>query len=186
MISGPSGVGKSSIIDLLGRRRTFRFSVSATTRPPRPGERHGVDYLFIDRAEFEALVAADEFLEWAEFGGNLYGTPRRPVQAWLEEGEDVLLDIEIAGARQIRRTFPTALFVFITPPGLEELRRRLEGRGDTSESEIRIRLERARRDLAAAPEVFDALVVNRDLERAVDLVDALIASDGRVDHADTR
>ncbi len=127
-----------------------------------------------------SLVAEDALLEWAEFGGNLYGTPRRPVEEWLAAGDDVLLDIEIDGARQIRDTFPTALFLFIAPPGLEELRRRLQGRGDTSEGDIRLRLERARRDLASAPEVFDVLVVNRDLERAVDLVDAVIGCDGRV------
>jgi len=140
-----------------------------------------VDYLFRTRDEFERLVEAGQLLEWAEFGGHLYGTPRAPVEEWLAAGDDVLLDIEIDGARQIRRTFPTALFLFVAPPGLEELRRRLEGRGDTSQTDVRRRLERAQTDLRAAPEVFDAIVVNRELDRAVAMVDALIGSDGRVD-----
>ncbi len=181
VLSGPSGVGKSSIIGLLAQRRPFRFSVSVTTRPPRPGEQDGVDYLFRTRDEFERLVETGQLLEWAEFGGHLYGTPRAPVEEWLAAGDDVLLDIEIDGARQIRRTFPTALFLFVAPPGLEELRRRLEGRGDTSQTDVRRRLERAQTDLRAAPEVFDAIVVNRELDRAVAMVDALIGSDGRVD-----
>lgn len=180
VLSGPSGVGKSSIIARLARRRRFRFSVSATTRSPRPGERDGVDYSFLTREEFSRLIAAGDLLEWAEFGGHLYGTPRGPVETWLREGEDVLLDIEIDGARQIRQTFPSALFLFVAPPGLDELRRRLEGRGDTSQTDVRRRLERAEADMKAAPEVFDAIVVNRELDRAVAMVDALISSDGRV------
>ena len=121
VVSGPSGVGKSSVVEGLAERLGFHFSVSMTTRGRRPGERDGVDYHFVDRERFEAAVAAGDLAEWARYSGHLYGTPRAEIGPHLDAGEDVLLDIELIGARQVRRAYPEALMVFILPPSLEVL-----------------------------------------------------------------
>jgi guanylate kinase len=154
-------------------------SVSLTTRPPRPGEVDGVDYHFVDDARFDRLVAAGDLLEYAVVHGRArYGTPRKPVERALEEGRAPLLEIDLQGARQVRRVMPEALYVFLAPPSWEELIRRLVGRGTESAPERAARLETARRELAAAKE-FDAVVVNDDVRRASEELVSLITTHRR-------
>ncbi|MFO7628008.1 MAG: guanylate kinase [Prochlorococcaceae cyanobacterium] len=167
VITGPSGLGKGTLVArLLERHPRLWLSVSATTRAPRSGELDGQHYLFLDRGRFEQQVAAGGFLEWAEFAGHAYGTPRAPLEAQLAAGRPVLLEIELEGARQVRRSFPEGFQVFIKPPSFEELERRIRGRGSDSEEAINRRLERARIELAAEGE-FDAVLVNADLAVAL-------------------
>ena len=166
LISGPSGTGKSTVISRLMRLRDdVCFSVSATTRAPRPGEVDGADYFFVTRTTFDAMVASDELLEHAEYVGNCYGTPKSQVCARLESGVSVILDIEVQGAAQVKRKLPEAVTVFLAPPGLEALERRLRGRGTESEETIRARLDTARREMALAPS-YDYTVINDDPDRA--------------------
>ncbi|MCZ2526122.1 guanylate kinase [Streptomyces sp. SCUT-3] len=164
VLSGPSGVGKSTVV---AHMRTVHpevwLSVSATTRRPRPGEQHGVQYYFVDDDEFDKLVANGELLEWAEFAGNRYGTPRAAVQERLDAGEPVLLEIDLQGARLVRQSMPEAQLVFLAPPSWEELVRRLTGRGTESPEVIERRLDAARVELAAEPE-FDVTLVNTSVE----------------------
>lgn len=174
VIAGPSGVGKGSIVSALRRRRPgLALSVSATTRPPRRGEVDGVSYHFRSDAEFDALIAADELLEWAEFTGRRYGTPDQPVRDALAHGTDIVLEIDVEGAGQVRRRFPEALLVLIVPPSLEELAARLRGRSTETEAAVAARLAVAERELAQ-PGLFDHQVVNDTLERAVDEVDRIL------------
>ena len=166
MLTGPSGVGKGTVVRKVRESHPHVWvSVSCTTRAPRPGERDGVEYRFVTRDRFAELVAAGEFLEHAEFAGNLYGTPREPVRARLAAGEPTLLEIDLQGARQVRAAMPDALLVFLAPPSWEELQRRLIGRGTEPDEVIAARLAQARVELAAAPE-FDVQVVNDDVTRA--------------------
>lgn len=168
IVSGPSGVGKSSVCARLLQRPDMVLSVSATTRAPRGAEQEGVDYYFVTREEFERRVAAGELLEWAHVHGKdtLYGTPARPVLDHLAAGRDVLLDIDVQGAAQVReKGFPN-LSVFLEPPSIDELRRRLERRRDTSPEQIERRLETARQEIAQAFR-YDLRVVNDDLDRCV-------------------
>lgn len=177
VITGPSGVGKGTLVGrVLARHPRIWLSVSATTRAPRPGEVEGESYFFLSREHFERQVAAGGFLEWAEFAGNLYGTPREPVERQLAAGRPVLLEIELEGARQVRRSFPAGFQVMIQPPSLEELERRIRGRGTDAEAAIQRRLERAREELAAAGE-FDATLVNGDLELALAQLERLLGLD---------
>lgn len=174
VITGPSGVGKGTLVAALRRRHPqIWLSVSATTRAPRSGEQDGEHYFFMSREQFEQQVAAEGLLEWAEFAGNLYGTPRAPVSEHLAQGQPVLLEIELEGARQVRRSFPQGFQVFIEPPSLEELERRIRGRGTDDDSAIERRLRRAREELAAAAE-FDAVVMNSDLDTAIGELEALL------------
>jgi guanylate kinase len=168
VLSGPSGVGKDSVIELIRVRAPWVWlSVSVTTRRIRPNEVDGVHYHFVDRPEFEHLASRGELLEWAEFAGNLYGTPRAPVQARLDDGQPVLLKIDLQGARQVRQAMPAARLVFLAPPSWEELKRRLIGRGTDDPDTIRHRLEHAQEELEAEPE-FDETVVNHFVEQAAD------------------
>jgi guanylate kinase len=147
-----------------------------TTRRRRPSEAEGVDYFFVDRKQFADAAANGELLEWAEYGGNLYGTPRGPVMAHLEAGDNVLLDIENDGAGQIKRALPEAILVFLVPPSMEELERRLRERGDTDDSDVARRLAVAAAQIADAEANFDSLIVNDDIETAVAEVTGILAS----------
>lgn len=174
VITGPSGVGKGSLISRLRERiPELELSTSATTRSPRPGERHGTDYHFLDPEEFDRRVAAGEFLEHAAYSGNRYGTLRSEVERRIEAGHPVVLEIEVQGARQIRDTMPEAVQVFIAPPALASLRERLEGRGTDSPEAIAARLEVAEGELAARDE-FHHRVVNDDLERAIGELELIV------------
>jgi guanylate kinase len=172
-------VGKSTIVAELRRRIPVHFSVSATTRPPRPGEVDGFHYRFVTPEEFRDLIDRGELLEWAVFNGNYYGTPKSAVEAALDDGRDVLLEIEVQGARQIRQVMPDALMIFIAPPSMEDLRRRLEKRADTSAEDIEAKLRIAEEELAAAPGLFDHIVVNDEMERAVDEILRILDAPGR-------
>lgn len=175
MIAGPSGVGKGSIVaELLARDpERLSLSVSATTRSPRPREVDGVHYRFVDDAEFDRMIAAGELLEWAEIVGHRSGTPRRPVEELREAGRDVILEIDVQGARQVRELVDDAVLIFVAPPSLEELERRLRSRGTESEERIALRLATAARELEQRPS-FDHVVVNDDLVTAASEVAAII------------
>ena len=155
-------------------------SVSATTRPPRPGEVDGREYHFLGEADFRAAVAAGDFLEWVEYSGNLYGTLRSEVEAKLTAGVDVILEIELVGARAVRETMPEAISVFIAPPSMAELAERLRGRGTETAAAIAKRLHRAETEVAAAEE-FDHVVVNDEAGRAADEVAAIIEAQRKED-----
>lgn len=178
VISGASGVGKSTVIaELLRRRTQLYFSVSWTTRAPRPGEVDGVNYHFTDRADFEARIAAGDFLEHAAYVDNYYGTARSQVKQKRAEGFDVLLDIEVQGAAQVKQNSPDAVTVFIVPPSFEELEKRLRDRGTDSEEKIRGRLARAREEVREA-RGYDYIVVNDRVERAVEELLAILTAEG--------
>jgi len=166
VISGPGGVGKSTITSALRSDPRFWISVSATTREPRVGEKDGVDYFFYSTEKFQTLITGDELLEWADFAGNLYGTPQSPVEEWRNLGKHVILEIEIDGARQVRSHDPNALLIFIAPPSWDELVRRLTGRGTDSPERRAARLALAEQEMAAAGE-FDAVLVNENVEELV-------------------
>lgn len=178
VLTGPSGVGKGTLVNRLRERHpSLWLSVSATTRAPREGERDGEHYFFHTRDRFDALVAEGGLLEWAEFAGNCYGTPRQPVEAQLAGGAPVLLEIELEGARQVRGSFPQAFQIFLAPPSFDELEQRIRGRGTDSEEAIQKRLARARQELEAQGE-FDAVVVNDDLDLALAELERLMGLAG--------
>ena len=176
VLSGPSGVGKDSVIEFVrARSPQVWLSVSATTRPKRDYEVDGTHYHFVDRVEFDRLIRAGQLLEWAEFAGNLYGTPREPVDRAVALGVPALLKIDLQGARQVRAAMPEALLVFLAPPSVEELERRLVGRGTEDSETIRRRLDHAHEELAAEAE-FDRTVVNDSVDRAADELVKLLGS----------
>jgi guanylate kinase len=176
VVSGPSGVGKSSILAGVLAASTAVFSTSATTRAPRRNEVDGREYHFIDRGDFEALIADGDVLEWAEYGGNLYGTLRREVEPLIAAGSDVILDIENEGAKQIRSSYPSAVMVFIRPPDLDVLHQRLTERGDTSARDIERRLSVARAQIDEAPAIYDHIVLNDELDTAIGRVLDILSS----------
>jgi len=167
VMSGPGGVGKSTITRTLRNDPRFWISVSATTRDPREGERDGIDYFFYNDSKFDQSIADGSFLEWAEFAGARYGTPHAPIESWLALGKNVLLEIEIEGARQVRKSDPNALLVFIAPPSWDELKARLTGRGTDSPERQVARLALAEQEMAAAGE-FDHILVNNSVERVIE------------------
>jgi guanylate kinase len=171
VFTGPSGVGKGTVLKaLLARHPELHVSISATTRSPRSGEVDQVHYYFLTRSQFEAMVAQGEFLEWAEFAGNLYGTPRQPVLDRMAKGERVLLEIELEGARQVRKTAPDALQIFMQPPSIEELEARIRKRGQETEEAIARRLARAKVEMDSAHE-FDVQIMNDDFEMTVEMLE---------------
>jgi len=176
VVSGPSGSGKSSIVREVLDRLDIEFSVSATTRLPRPGERHGDHYDFVSLRDFQSMIDNDELLEWARYNNRYYGTPAAPIEAAVADGRDILLEIEIQGARQVREHRPDAIMFFITPPSMDELESRLRRRGDTSEEDIEERLEIAESEMKEAPSLFDHIVVNESLDQAIEEVVGLITS----------
>ena len=174
VISGASGVGKGTVLGIMmKKRKDLSFSVSATTRPPRPGEIDGVHYYFISREKFAEMIAEGAFLEYDAHADNYYGTPRAQAEEKRERGS-VLLDIEPAGAKQVREKMPDAELIFIMPPSMQELERRLRGRGDTPEEQIKLRMERAVWEMEQRV-WYDHVVVNDDPERCADEILRIIA-----------
>ncbi len=181
VLSGPSGVGKDAVLERMKRLGSpYHFAVTATTRPMRDGEREGEPYHFVARAEFERMIANSELLEWAEVYGNLYGVPRAQVERALSEGRDVLVKVDVQGAKTIRSLIPDALLVFLAPPSLDELARRLTSRGTEAEESLRRRLREAEAEMEAAS-LFDHVVVNRrgKLDDTVRQIKALTADERR-------
>ena len=177
MITGPSGVGKGTLIRaLFDRLPQLELSVSATTRAPRPGEEDGVQYHFLTSEQFDQRVAEGDFVEWAEYSGNRYGTLRSELDRRLADGVPVVLEIEVQGARQVREKMPEAVQVFIAPPSRETLRTRLVGRGTDTPEQVQRRLETADAELAAQPE-FQYVVVNDRLDGAIDELVAVVESE---------
>ena len=176
VLSGPSGVGKSTVIaELFAQRSNIYFSVSYTTRQPRVGEQDGVNYNFVSREEFERMIADDELLEYAEYVDNYYGTSMKLIQEKLDAGIDVLLDIEVQGAAKVRARCPDALFIFIIPPSFEELSRRLHRRNTDSEEVIAGRLAKARQEFREIPK-YDYLVINDKVANAGHEIEALLTA----------
>ncbi|CAM3743726.1 guanylate kinase [Mesobacillus thioparans] len=178
VLSGPSGVGKGTVRkELFSQPDTaFEYSVSATTRLPREGERNGVDYFFKTREEFEGMIREDQLLEYAEFVGNYYGTPVEYVRETLDAGKDVFLEIEVQGASQVRKKFPEGLFIFLAPPSLSELESRIVTRGTETEDIIRGRMKAAREELEMM-ELYDYVVENDQVERAAARVKSIVVAE---------
>lgn len=176
VLSGPSGSGKDTLRALfLKRNPDIVFSVSATTRLPRPDEVNGADYVFISREEFEKHIAQDAFIEWAEYVGNLYGTPKAPLEAALASGRDILLVIEVQGAAQVRKIFPDGTFIFVVPPSWQEMEKRLRARRSESEDQIKSRLRRAEVELELW-EQFDYILINDRLDDTVKALETVRAA----------
>lgn len=178
VLSGPSGVGKGTVRKALFSQgeTNFVYSISMTTREPRPGEKDGVDYFFKTKAEFEQLIAADKLLEYAKYVGNYYGTPVDYVNEMLNQGKDVFLEIEVQGAAQVRKKFPDGLFIFLVPPSLTELQNRIEGRGTESENLISNRLQMAREELEMM-NLYDYVVENDHVDLACERINAIVIAE---------
>ena len=177
VISGPSGAGKSTVVcKAIENRDDVCFSVSVTSRKPRPNEVDGKEYFFVDLDRFREMIENDELLEHAEYVGNSYGTPRAYVEKKLESGMNVLLDIEVQGAKQVKEKMPEAVMIFIVPPSMEELKRRLENRGTETERAIECRMMRARQECEEA-DFYDYLIVNDDADKAAEEFSAIITAE---------
>lgn len=177
VLSGPSGVGKNTLVKKgLEVLDNITYSISATTRKPREGERDGIDYFFISEREFKERIARNEFLEWAEVYGNFYGTPRAYIESMLEKGVDVILDIDIQGAASIRRNCTDGVFIFIVPPSSTELMNRLRRRGTESEAAILSRISNVSAELKAIPE-YDYILVNTDIEETTERLKSIVIAE---------
>ena len=180
IVSAPSGSGKTTLLqNLLRTFSELRFSVSYTTRSPRVGEHHGVDYFFVDRATFMQMVERGEFLEWAEYYGQLYGTGRSFVETQLENGRDIILDIDVQGARQVKAKFAKATAIFIMPPSFSELERRLRFRMLESDEDIRRRLDIAKEEIRFYRD-YDYIVINDILENSITLLESIVRCGGAI------
>lgn len=175
--SGPSGVGKGTLLKPLIDEGVLTLSVSATTRAPRPGETDGVEYHFVSKEEFEHMIQNGEMLEYANYSGNYYGTPKRFVEQQLESGKNVILEIEVQGAMQVHKIVPEAVMIFVVPPSLKDLRERLEGRGTESPEAIEKRLAAAAGEIGLAEE-YDFVIVNDERSKAIEQLAAIIKSGG--------
>ena len=177
VISAPSGAGKGTIIKrLMDDDRSLKLSVSATTRAPRPGEIDGEDYFFLSRGEFDDLVKNGEMLEHAEYVGNCYGTPKGPVESWLEDGQDVILEIDVQGGQQVKKIMPECVSIFILPPSMKELENRLRGRSTEMDAVVDARLQAAREEVRHAEE-YDYVVINDTVDKAVEDIKTIIAAE---------
>lgn len=175
VVSGFAGSGKGTVMKALLDKYDYALSISATTRSPRPGEEHGREYFFLTREEFESMIESDQLIEYAEYVGNYYGTPRRYVEDQLERGQNVILEIEVQGALKVKEKYPDTLLLFLTPPSAEELKARLVGRGTEDEETIAKRMDRASKE-ADVIEKYDYLVVNDRVEDCVEEVNRIITS----------
>lgn len=176
VISAPSGAGKTTLLkDLMSMHNDLKFSVSYTTRQPRAGEVNDKDYTFIDEPRFRAMIEQGEFVEWAQVHSGLYGTSKKRLSDMLEAGVDVVLDIDVVGARQIRGHFPSAVFIFILPPSLEALAQRLRGRMSNTEEDIRLRLSRAAGEISEYL-MYDYVIINDNLEKALGELSAVVTA----------
>lgn len=177
VVLSPSGGGKGSILKkVMETNNNAKFSVSATTRKPRPGENHGEHYLFVSHEEFESMIEQNEMLEHASYCGNYYGTPRSPVEKWTENGHDVILEIEVQGGGQVKKLLPNSVSIFILPPSMEILEKRLRGRGTETDEVIKGRLQAAQDEINFAKEC-DYVIINDHLEDAVDEVIAVMTAE---------
>ena len=177
VVSGPSGAGKGTICKaLLNKNDQIKLSVSATTRKPRNGEVHGVNYFFIEKEEFTKVIENGEFLEYAQIYDNFYGTPKAAIIECLEKGQDVILEIEMQGARQIKEVYPEGVFIFVLPPSLEELKSRIVGRGTETQEEIEKRFSCAFEEINQIVN-YDYFIVNEDIEKSVSDVEAIICAE---------
>ena len=177
VISGPSGVGKSTVVSgVMAQCDTLQFSVSATTRPMRPGEVDGKNYYFVDHATFQAMIREEKLLEYAQYVGNYYGTPEAPLNEALAQGKDVLLDIEVQGALRVKARRPDAVLIFMLAPSFADIEKRLYGRGDTAPALVEERLNRARWEYTQAPN-YDYLVVNDNVDKAVSEILAILTAE---------
>ena len=177
VVSGPSGAGKGTICKaLLNKNDQLKLSVSATTRKPRNGEVHGVNYFFIEKEEFTKMIENGEFLEYAQIYDNFYGTPKAAIIECLEKGQDVILEIEMQGARQIKEVYPEGVFIFVLPPSLEELKSRIVGRGTETQEEIEKRFSCAFEEINQIVN-YDYFIVNEDIEKSVSDVEAIICAE---------
>lgn len=177
ILSGPSGVGKGTV-----RKRLFeqvndlKYSISMTTRDKRPGEKEGIDYFYKTRKEFQSLIEQKQLLEYAEYVNNYYGTPREYVEKTLEKGQDVFLEIEVQGAMQVKENFPEGVFIFLFPPSIEELRKRITSRGTESEQLVLNRLKKASKEIKMMDE-YDYVVVNDEVDHAVSKIKSIVQSE---------
>ncbi len=176
VISGPSGAGKGTIIKELISQINVKLSVSATTRKPRPGEIHGQSYYFVEPEKFQDMIKQGEFLEYARVYENFYGTPKTKVLEQLDEGYDVILEIDIQGAMKVKEVFPKAVFIFILPPSMAELRRRITGRGSETKEVIDLRMSKTLGEIAYVDQ-YDYCVINGQIQEAVDRVKAIIIAE---------
>ena len=182
VISAPSGGGKGTILkELFAKDDNLVLSVSATTRSPRPGEEHGKQYYFLQKEEFEELISQGKMLEYAQYVGNYYGTPREPVEQWMAQGKDVVLEIDVQGGAQIKKLMPGCVSIFILPPSMKVLEKRLRDRGTEEDATVRKRLEKAREEIPHAKD-YDYVVFNDRLEDAVEDLRAILRAEKRKYH----